>query len=154
MGQFGVGMKRTFFRLGRHFVVRSTTSESRFAVDEDVDRWMEEADTPDNWHFKFRELETDLHVKEKDTGTLIEVDRLLPSVKEAFALENFRSRLAEELSHAHALTLDRELAITLNGLPIRHDPQELFTSNLLKPGYAEKTYGSKLLVVIRDLQSK
>src|SRR2546427_11930787 len=37
MGQFGVGMKRTFFRLGRHFVVRSTTTESRFTVDEDVD---------------------------------------------------------------------------------------------------------------------
>ena len=146
MGQFGVGMKRTFFRLGRHFVVRSTTTESRFTVDQDVDKWMEEADAPDNWHFKFSKLETDRHVREGDTGTVIEVNRLLPNVKDAFALENFKTRLAQELSHAHALTLDRELAITLNGLPIQHDPQVLFTSRLLRPGYLEKTYPSKLLV--------
>jgi hypothetical protein len=146
MGQFGVGMKRTFFRLGRHFVVRSTTANSRFAVDVDVDAWLADADTPDNWHFKFSELESGLHVKEKDTGTVIEVDRLLPNVKDAFALENFKGRLAEELSQAHALTLDSELAITLNAIPIRHDPQQLFVSKSLKPGFLEKSYTSQVLV--------
>lgn len=145
MGQFGVGMKRTFFRLGRHFVVRSITRESRFTVDVDVDQWMADGESPEKWHFKFSELETGLHVKEKDTGTVIEVDRLLPNVTDAFALENFRSRLAEEMSHAHALTLDRELAITLDGLPIKHDPQELFSSQVLKPGFVEKSYSSKTL---------
>jgi hypothetical protein len=146
MGQFGVGMKRTFFRLGRHFVVRSTTTNSRFSVDVDVDAWLADADTPDNWHFKFSELETGLHVKEKDTGTVIEIDRLLANVKEAFALENFKSRLAEELSHAHALTLNSELAITLDALPIQHDPQQLFVSKALKPGFLEKSYSSQVLV--------
>ena len=146
MGQFGVGMKRTFFRLGRHFVVRSTTATSRFAVDVDVDAWLADADTPDNWHFKFSELEGSLHLKEKDTGTVIEVDRLLPNVKDTFALENFKGRLAEELSHAHALTLDSELAITLNALPIRHDPQQLFVSKVLKAGFLEKSYTSQVLV--------
>lgn len=145
MGQFGVGMKRTFFRLGRHFVVRSTTTESRFTVDVDVDKWMTDGDSPEKWHFEFKELETGLRVKEKDTGTVIEVDRLLPNVADAFALENFKGRLAEELSHAHALTLDRELAITLDGLPIKHDPQELFASKMLKPGFVEKSYSSKAL---------
>lgn len=146
MGQFGVGMKRTFFRLGRHFVVRSTTVESRFTVDVDVDEWMADGESPEKWHFKFRELETGLHVKEKDTGTIIEVDRLLPNVADTFALANFMNRLAEELSHAHGLTLGRELAITLNGLPIKHDPQKLFISQKLKPGYLEKSYTSKVLV--------
>lgn len=147
MGQFGVGMKRTFFRLGRHFVVRSTTVDSRFVVDVDVDKWMADGDveSPEKWHFKFSELKTDLHVKEKETGTVIEIDRLLPNVMDTFALKNFRNRLAEEMSQAHALTLDRELAITLDGLPIKHDPQELFASNVLKPGYAEKSYASKVL---------
>lgn len=145
MGQFGVGMKRTFFRLGRHIVVRSTTTVSRFTVDVDVDKWMADGDSPENWHFTFNELETGLRVKEKDTGTVIEIDRLLPNVADAFALENFRSRLAAEMSHAHALTLDRELAITLDGLPIKHDPQELFASQTLKPGFVEKIYSSKAL---------
>ena len=145
MGQFGVGMKRTFFRLGRHFVVRSTTTDSRFTVDVDVDKWMADGDSPESWHFKFTELETGLRIKEKDTGTVIEVDRLLQNVADAFSLGNFQSRLAEEMSHAHALTLDRELAITLDRLPIKHDPQELFASKLLKPGYVEKSYTSEVL---------
>ncbi|MGH7963133.1 MAG: ATP-binding protein, partial [Candidatus Binatia bacterium] len=146
MGQFGVGMKRTFFRLGRHFVVRSTTAESRFTVDVDVDEWMADGESPENWHFKFSELETGLHVKEKDTGTIIEVDRLLPNVADTFALANFMNRLAEELSQAHALTLGRELAITLNSLLIKHDPQKLLASHKLKPSYVEKSYPSKVLV--------
>lgn len=107
---------------------------------------MADGESPEKWHFKFSELETGLRVKGKDTGTVIEVDRLLPNVADTFALENFKSRLAEEMSQAHALTLDRELAITLNGLPIKHDPQELFASDALKPGYAEKSYASKVLV--------
>jgi hypothetical protein len=145
MGQFGVGMKRTFFRLGRHFVVSSTTARSRFTVDVDVDEWLADGESPDKWHFRFKELETDLHVKEKDTGTVIVVDRLLKNVADTFALENFRNRLMEELSHAHALTLDRELAITLNRLPIKHDPQEFFASKTLKPAFMEKSYTSKVL---------
>lgn len=146
MGQFGVGMKRTFFRLGRHFVVRSATTNSRFTVDVDVDEWLADTGSPENWHFKFKELEVGVRVKEGDTGTVIEVDRLLSNVKDTFALENFRGRLAEELSHAHALTLNSELAITLNSLPIRHDPQQLFVSKHLKPAFLEKSYTSHVLV--------
>ncbi len=146
MGQFGVGMKRTFFRLGRHFVVRSTTTESRFTVDVDVNEWMADGDSPERWHFKFSELKTGLHLKEKDTGTVIEINQLLPNVADTFGLENFKSRLASEMSQAHALSLDRQLAITLNTLPIRHDPQELFASELLKPAYVEKFYPSEALI--------
>ncbi|NOT57121.1 MAG: ATP-binding protein [Deltaproteobacteria bacterium] len=146
MGQFGVGMKRTFFRLGRHFVVRSTTEDSRFTVDVDVDEWLADGESPENWHFKFSALETGLHIKKKDTGTIIEVNRLLPNVMDTFTLENFKSRLVAELSHAHALILDREFSITLNGIPIKHDPQQLFTSREIKPGYVEKSYPSEVLV--------
>ncbi|MBI4028632.1 MAG: ATP-binding protein [Verrucomicrobia bacterium] len=146
MGQFGVGMKRTFFRLGRHFVVRSTTTNSRFTVDVDVDEWLADTDSRENWHFKFKELEVGLRVKEGDTGTVIEVDRLLANVKDTFALENFKGRLAEELSYAHALTLNSKLAITLNVLQIRHNPQQLLVSKHLKPAFLGKSFSSQVLV--------
>ncbi len=145
MGQFGVGMKRTFFRLGRHFIVHSTTRNSQFTVDQDVDHWLADSDAPENWHFKFKKLETGLRIKEEDTGTIIAIERLLPNVKDTFALENFKGRLAEELGDAHALTLNSKLAITLNGLPIRHAPQQLFASQTLKPAFLEKAYSSQTL---------
>lgn len=147
MGQFGVGMKRTFFRLGRHFIVRSTTTVSQCTVEVDVDQWMADSDaeSPESWHFQFSQLETGMHAEQKDTGTVIKIDRLLRNVADNFALQNFRNRLAQEMSQAHALTLDRELAITLNGLPIKHDPQQLFVSDVLKPSYIEKSYSSDVV---------
>ena len=146
MGQFGVGMKRTFFRLGRHFIVVSTTRTSQFTVDQDVDQWLADSAAPENWHFGFKDLKTGLRIKEEETGTVIEVKKLLPNVKDTFSLENFKTRLAEELGHAHALTLKTDLAITLNGLPIQHDAQHLFVSKTLKPAFLEKIYSSQGLV--------
>jgi len=49
------------------------------------------------------------------------------------------------MSQAHALTLNRQLGITLNGLPIKQNTQELFVSKNLKPAYLEKSYASKAL---------
>lgn len=104
-----------------------------------------DAESPEDWHFQFSELETEMHFEHKDTGTVIDINRLLKNVADTFALENFRTRLAEEMSHAHALTVDRELTMTLNGLPIKHYSQELFVSDVLKPGYVEKSYPSEVV---------
>ena len=49
IGKFGVGMKRTFFKLGKQFKVDSTTETSHFVVEHDVDEWKGNPD----WHFKF-----------------------------------------------------------------------------------------------------
>src|SRR5690349_1708851 len=44
IGQFGVGMKRALFKFGGHFSVHSATSKEEWAVDVDVEAWMEKED--------------------------------------------------------------------------------------------------------------
>lgn len=148
VGQFGVGMKRTFFKLGRHFTVNSTTSSSRFDIDIEVEHWMRtpELEKADEWHFEFLNVEENLTgVLPEDIGTRIEINQLYDTVSENFTLDNFLTRLKQEMSLAHTLSIDQGLAITVNTIPLRHDPQLLFVSDKLKPAYVEKTYPREVL---------
>jgi len=149
VGQFGVGMKRTFFKLGRHFAVYSTTSTSRFDMDIDVEQWksIDHPEKADEWHFEFRNVEENLPgVSPDEIGTRIEITQLYDTVSESFGLENFLTRLKQEISLAHTLSMDRGLAITVNTIPLRHEPARLFVSDRLIPAFVEKTYERENLV--------
>lgn len=146
VGLFGVGMKRTFFKLGREFSVRSRCKTEAFSLDVDVDKWIEHSDGsgPDDWHFEFKTVEEKMpEISEDQTGTIIEVRRLLPAVSQNFELENFHAQLLNELSAAHAVSVDRGLAITVNMLPLKHLPQKLFASTELKPAFVERVYSRR-----------
>ena len=154
VGQFGVGMKRTFFKLGRHFKVTSVTSSSRFVTDIDVDKWMAPSDkqsnqteTPDSWHFEFESVEENVQppISEEEVGTTILIDNLYPAVADAFALENFVDRLRQEMTLAHSLSVQKGLAISVNSIPLQHSANTLFISDKIKPAYVEKVYERRVL---------
>jgi hypothetical protein len=80
-----------------------------------------------------------------EIGTFIEIDSLYDPVAESFVLESFVNRLKQELAAAHTASMDRGLAISVNGIPLRHEPQTLFVSDTLKPAYVEKIYPREVL---------
>ena len=42
LGVYGIGMKRALFKMGRHFVVSSVSSESSFSMHVDVEEWKQQ----------------------------------------------------------------------------------------------------------------
>lgn len=142
VGQFGVGMKRTFFKLGSKIKIDSTTNNSRFTMDIDVEDWKtgNESANPDDWHFKFDTLSEDLSaVPANDIGTRIEVTQLHESVSQSFALATFTNRLKQELSVAHSLSMAKGLKISVDGIPLNYEPQKLFVSDTLKAVFRERS---------------
>jgi hypothetical protein len=138
IGKFGVGMKRSFFKLGNTFVVESTTSESTFIVDHDVEKWLE---NPDDWHFKFKMKEEGLvDVPENKIGTKIMVEGLHGSVSRSFELGTFRKELCDEIETAHAVIMGKGLTISFNGRPLGRRTISLLKSDQLKPAFVEKKY--------------
>lgn len=138
VGQFGVGMKRALFKIGRWFKVESTTADSKFAVEVDVDEWSKDED---DWSFEFSEIEENLpEVNLERQGTTVTVERLHDGVAENFALDNFQSGLRRELEQAHLQSMDKGLSITLNEIPLRGNPLVFLNSGELKPAYMEKQY--------------
>jgi len=137
IGRFGIGMKRALFKLGDNFTIESSTAESRFVVEVDVNEWK----SSEEWEFEFAELEEDVEILPEDRGTTITVNSLHKSVSENFELENFRTLLAKQIRGDHRENMDRGLDIIFNGIPLQFDPLKFLHSDKLKPAYKEITTG-------------
>jgi hypothetical protein len=137
VGQFGVGMKRALFKLGKRFRIESTTQTSRFVVEEDVEKWKGK----EEWEFEFQELEPNRRrVPLSATGTIIKVRPLHPTIADSFALETFKTRLASELAEAHIQTTTNGLDIILNGIALQHQDLVLLQSQRLKPAHGRLSF--------------
>jgi len=132
VGQFGVGMKRALFKLGKKFRIESRTQTSRFVIQEDVEKWKQK----EKWEFEFLELEPKRKkVPLSETGTTVKVWPLHPTIAESFSLETFRGRLATELAEAHIQSTANGLEIVFNGIALHHQHLVLFQSQRLKPAH-------------------
>src|SRR5271155_664900 len=136
LGLFGVGMKRTFFKLGNKFQVKSDCAAERFEVDVDVREWVKEGETdPTDWHFKFSKLEQNLNPPNDlvDLGTEITVTELHQQIAAEFQLDTLINQLATEIAEAHILSLQNGLGITVNGIPVQLLESNLFVSESIHP---------------------
>ena len=136
VGQFGVGMKRAFFKLGGWFRVESTASNSRFILEESVDHWRNDSKVP--WEFRFKEVHEDTPaVSEVRRGTKIQVKELRPEVSAQFKLANFKIRLSKSIRSAHQVALKQGLEIRLDGNSLEATSIELLQSEVIHPGYSQ-----------------
>ncbi|MBF9351914.1 MULTISPECIES: ATP-binding protein [Mycobacteroides] len=128
IGQFGIGMKRSLFKLGTEFTVDSKTVTEAFVLNVDVDDWkLDPSWTFPNVDHERRDTSQDA------AGTLIRVLQLHESASENFGQSKFRNELVERLSLKHQATLNDGLSITLNTIPVDVDIQTLFSTNELTP---------------------
>jgi len=153
VGQFGVGMKRTFFKLGRKIYVRSATATSRFTMRVNVADWLAEPEDVSGWHFRFESTEENIVVPPEEVGTYIEVTDLLPETKGIFAQNTFLKEFEASLSQGHSLVLGRNLAISINGIFLLHQPLALLSSDKIAPASIQKVYyeGDPQPVLVRIL---
>lgn len=126
VGQFGVGMKRTLFKLGNQFEVKSNHNNSAFSVNVDVQDWKD----LNEWKFNFQELAE----REIPNGTTqILVQDLFASVSEQFDLDNFIYQLGSECSIAHFKAINNGLKIFINDQLVDNFEIKLKTSDSLTP---------------------
>jgi Histidine kinase-, DNA gyrase B-, and HSP90-like ATPase len=132
VGQFGVGMKRALFKLGRAFEIESRTESSYFLMREQVERWA--ADPSPDWSFSFEDFDDDRPLAEGESaGTRIRIDPLLPSVADDFDSYEVLSSLRADLELRHERSLEAGLEIVLNGERLTPRPPLLLASNDFGP---------------------
>ena len=137
VGQFGIGMKRALFKLGKAFRIESVSETSRFVLDVDVDEWEES----DDWEFAFTEVEENLpDTATYMSGTVIEVSKLDENVSKRFRLENFISGLAKEIEFDHLYSIANGLSITLNGSKLKARQLFVLDSDDIQTAFFEQTY--------------
>ena len=139
VGQFGVGMKRAIFKMGRAFTVESATSNSRFVVSEDVDDWAKHQD----WHFRFAEREEGVAITSDRRGTRIKITRLHSDVADSFALASFENELRAEIQSRLQEPLSRGLVISVNQVPVQVVPMKVLADPRLAPAEVKFRYPDK-----------
>jgi hypothetical protein len=150
VGQFGVGMKRALFKLGRAFEIESRTESTYFVMRESVDEWA--ADPSPDWSFSFDEVDDERPLgKGEETGTHILVTPLLPSVADDFSSSEMLASLRTDLELRHEPALAAGLEIVLNGEGLLARPPRLLNSSDFGPirkEYELSTNGDSVTVEV------
>lgn len=133
IGQFGVGMKRALFKFGRHFKVRSATSEEHWAIDIDVKKWGESVD----WTFPWAEFGEEDVISRKNPGTEIIVTELRQEISTRFSTANFKTAIANLIKSKHRQFISSGLSIFVNDIQISATNLYLCMTDKLKPGVDE-----------------
>lgn len=143
VGQFGIGMKRALFKLGKYFSISSTASHSRFLVEENVESWI----TMKEWSFRFKELEESqdgsLLFNEAERGTKIVVTLLRDDTSANFKLNKFIDGLRREIEKEQLYNIHRGLQIIINGQTLASRQLHLLESDEFQIAYWKKTYEIK-----------
>lgn len=137
IGQFGIGMKRAIFRLGRNFEVESATDTTQFVVNVDVDQWREKEE--EHWTFP-------MSIDDKgsiDAGTKIEVWNLHSNVKRLFSQKEYPEQVRNEVRERYGQFSKEGLEIVLNNEPALMPHYELLSGSGIKPERQEYTLESE-----------
>jgi len=135
IGKFGVGMKRALFKMGSAFELQSTSENSKFKVNVDVEKWkrLTDIDGKDLWEFEFSELTTGASFPEDERGTILTVYPLHSAISEEFKLNTFANRLADSLQSSHEQSMENGLEISVNEIQLKHRLATLLVSDQVRP---------------------
>jgi len=142
VGRFGIGMKRSLFKIGKHFIIESETANDHFKVEVDVEEWSKKTKSVtidgketivDDWSFNYSLLDS----PSGQHGTTIHVTELTKEVKALFSDSSFLSALDDDIQKLLNFSLHKGIRITLNGRVLTGKRIELLYSDDNKPYYAD-----------------
>jgi hypothetical protein len=159
VGRFGVGMKRALFKIGHKFEVESKTESDHFQIDVDVADWKSkkkkiklENDTiieEEDWSFTSNDITTET-INISENGTYIRVDNLNKEVASTFSEDSFLMGLRSDIERLLNLSLEKGLAISLNGVSLNKRGIVLF-NDASKPYVAQGKIGNVSYKVVAGL---
>lgn len=130
IGQFGVGMKRTLFKIARKFEIVSIAEESRFKLIVDINEW----ESSPEWNFPLTEVVRKTAQDPSKLGTTITVNTLKEEVSEEFNLENVVNELREDIRLSHQHAISKGLTINFNGTALEPEEITFIESEDIRPG--------------------
>jgi hypothetical protein len=138
VGRFGVGMKRSLFKMGKSFEVESKTEIDHYQVDIDVANWLIKTDfitnkkgdkeEIDDWNFDYVGITPEISNLDKE-GTYIKVSGLYGEVSSQFRDDAFLVSLEDDIEKLLNFSLEKGIKIYLNGKLLKKKDIEIFNEN-------------------------
>ncbi len=151
IGQFGIGMKRAFFKIGSSISVHSVTTNSMFDIDIDVPTWLE----TDKWEFAFRKDTLEEHsIQNGITGFKVFINNLSDDAKASFGNDRFINQLQTEIEYEHMLNIGKGLSIEINGYRLKKTNVALVCNDEIKPTYWENNSDDLSVRIMAGISTK
>lgn len=151
IGQFGIGMKRAFFKLGNNIQVKSVAPTSEFELTIDVPDWLKE---PKKWEFEFDSFKEKEKNASDKTGFSIHITDLSFDSKTSFSDKTFIDTLQKEIALEHMLNINTGLKITIDGLTLKANQITLVNDEKIKPTFWEKSGKGQSVKVLAGISTK
>lgn len=151
-GVFGIGMKRSLFRMGNYFEVTSTTNTEYFELKVDVDEWMKSEET--DWSFNLSNEKTNLNNEELFTGTIITVKKLHDGIAKQFDLKYFFIALITYIERYKTIAVENGLQITINDTPISFSTEQILRTKDIVPYSFSETIDNVTIRIIAGIAPK
>lgn len=110
-GIFGIGMKRSLFKMGNYFTVKSITKETEFLIELDVHKWEKE---DDKWDFEFASYSEGQNNDSNIIGTEIIVENLNKDIASEFSSTDFEKELKAHIERRVGLDIAYGMEIKVN----------------------------------------
>ena len=151
IGQFGIGMKRAFFKIGSKISVHSVTNNSQFDIEIDVPQWL----TKKEWEFSFKEDTLQEGIPQTgNKGFFVKISELTDDAKTSFGNMQFMNQLQKEIEYEHMLNIGKGLEITINEYKLRPTNIALVCNDEIKPTFWEKQSDDLTVKIMAGISSK
>jgi hypothetical protein len=127
LGVYGIGLKRSMFKLGSIIVFESDDGDKFFRVDINVDEWKKQ----EGWNFTF----SDINDSNNETFTKVTIKRLKDEVKREFESDRFINQLKQRISKTYHIFIKDRVDISVNGTEVPPYELEIAFSEELEPAY-------------------
>ncbi len=153
IGQFGIGMKRAFFKIGSNIHVKSTAATSQFELTIDVPEWLK---SPKLWKFEFDPGTLKERIKNAPakTGLKINISNLSFDSKSSFGDATFIDKLQKEIEMEHMLNINKGLTIKVGDYTCKASAITLVNNDKIKPTFWEKTLKDQSVKILAGIASK
>lgn len=151
-GIFGIGMKRSLFRLGNYFSIISSTTNDSFVLNVDVEEWVK--DINPNWTFRLDEEKSNLNNPLEKTGTKIEITKLHDGIKKQFNLTYFENSLISYIERFKTLAIENGLTIRINGKNVIFTSESIISFADVRPYTFSDEHNSVKIKIIAGIAPK
>jgi hypothetical protein len=132
LGVYGIGLKRSMFKLGSIIVFRSDDGDDYFRVDIDVEEWKEEK----GWNFTFSEIAE----SKNKTFTKILIKKLKDDVKREFESSRFVNDLKDRISKTYHIFIKDKVDITVNDIEVPPYELDIVFSDDVEPAVKKMSF--------------
>ncbi len=153
IGQFGIGMKRAFFKIGNNIQVKSVSATSKFEIEIDVPNWLKE---PQKWQYEFKEgtLEEKIKNPPSKTGFYVKITNLSKDAEISFSDPTFIDQLRKEIQYEHMLNINKGLEIIIDDYILQTTAIDLVFDKTIKPTYWEKLGVNQSVKILAGISTK